>query len=75
MIKPERLAGVPNGDGDPVLRWCRMDNLLVLCIALGTLGLLRWWRYPAPFPGEALRHIVELVGAWPRLSPGAPVWN
>jgi tetratricopeptide (TPR) repeat protein len=58
-----------------VARWGRGDAWFAALLGVAALLALRLWRYPAPFPGDCTRHLAEVVGAWPRLSPQAPLWH
>lgn len=76
-IHPQKPEGSPvsRHASDPPWGLRGFDRAVALVFFLAVLGCLRAWRYPAPFPGEGVRDFVEQVGAWPRLSPQAPLWN
>lgn len=57
------------------LSWSGLDIGLSVAVTLCALLLLRVWRYPDVFPGDAARRLCEVVGAWPRFSPQAPLWH
>ncbi len=51
------------------------DTWIVFAVMGVVWGLLRLWSYPSPYPDDSLRLLVEQTGAWPCLSPRAPLWS
>lgn len=69
---PSSCDDVP---ASPRLAMRLTDVWIAAAVTALVWGLLRLWCYPAAFPDESIGILSEQAGAWPRLSPRAPLWS
>lgn len=79
MQEEDRLSASPSPRRASWMVLVSLERFWDAWIAVALMGfvwtLLRLWSYPSAFPDDSLRHLVEQTGAWPCLSPQAPLWS
>ena len=79
MQEADRLSASPSPRRASWMVLVSLERFWDAWIAVALMGfvwtLLRLWSYPSAFPDDSLRHLVEQTGAWPCLSPQAPLWS